>query len=476
MTFEQFLAVLRARIWVGVLIFTLVVGTTVTISLLLPKKYTAIATVVLELKPDPITASMSGNLLSSAVVATQVDVIQSERVSRRVVRDLRLTDNPQIRAQWLEATGGKGSIEYWLGQLFQSNLTVKPSRESSVIAVSYKASDPSFAAALANAFVQAYLATSVELRVDPAKQYSSFFDTRAKEAREMLESAQSKLSAYQREKGIIATDERLDVETSRLNELSSQLVMLQAVMAESGSRQTQARGGSADKLQEVLNNPLVAGLKSDLSRAQARLQELSARLGDAHPQVHEAKANIAELSARVEAETQRVAGGVGVTNTINRQREADVRGALEAQRNKVLRLKAVRDEGAVLMRDVESAQRAYDSVVARFNQTSLESQTTQGNANLLTSATPPIEHSSPKVALNTAVAIVLGFLLAVGTVLLREMLDRRVRSPQDVAAAMGLAVVGVLPKPAGYSFLGMKKPTRAQQRMLARLTAPGKAS
>ena len=61
-----------------------------------------------------------------------------------------------------------------------------------------------------------------------------------------------------------------------------------------------------------------------------------------------------------------------------------MRAALEAQRAKVLRMKAVRDEGLVLVRDVENAQRAYDAVLARFTQTSLESQTTQSNVNVLT--------------------------------------------------------------------------------------------
>jgi polysaccharide biosynthesis transport protein len=476
MTFGQFIAILRARFWSALLVLAVTVGTTVGVSLVLPKKYTAVATVVMDLKPDPVTAAMYGGMASPAMMATQVDVLQSDRVAQRVVRNLRLTENPQVRAQWMEDAQGKGSIEQWLGQTFQRSMDVKPSRESSVIAVSYKAADPNFAAALANSFVQAYLETTLELRVDPAKQYSSFFDTRAKEAREMLEHAQSKLSAYQKEKGIIATDERLDVENARLNELSSQLVALQAVASESGSRQVQAQGASADKLQEVLNNPLVAGLKADLARAESRLQELESRLGDAHPQVQEAKANIAAVRSKVEAETRRVTGGVGVTNTINRQRETEVRASLEAQRSKVLRLKAVRDEGAVLTRDVESAQRAYDTVVARFNQSALESQNTQSNANVLTPASPPLEPSSPKVLLNIALSIFVGTLLAVGTALLRELMDRRVRSPQDVADAMGIAVIGVLPKAAGRRLIGPNRPTLTQRRMVARLSAPSKSA
>jgi polysaccharide biosynthesis transport protein len=476
MTFGQVISILRARWWAALLVFVLTVGTTLAVSLLLPKQFTSNASVVVDFKPDPVSAMMYGGVVSPAMMATQVDVIQSERVALRVVKNLKLAENAQVRQQWLDDTGGKGSLESWLVQLFQRQLDVKPSRESSVITVTYKAPDPQFAAALANAFVQAYLQTALELRVDPARQYSSFFDTRTKEARDALEKAQSRLSAFQKEKGIIATDERLDVENARLNELSSQAVMIQALASEAGSRQAQARGESADRMQEVLNNPLISGLKADLSRSEARLQELSSRLGDNHPQVVEAKANIAELRSKVDAETRRVTGGVGVSNTITRQREADIRAALEAQRSKVLRLKAVRDEGSVLLRDVETAQRAYEAVAQRLTQTTLEGQNTQSNINLLTAATPPIEHSSPKVFLNMVLSVFLGLLLAVGVALMLELLDRRVRSVEDVSGALGLSVIGVLPKPNAPARLGGTKPSLAQQRVVGRLAAPARGA
>ena len=81
----------------------------------------------------------------------------------------------------------------------------------------------------------AYTDTTLDLRVEPAKLYNSFFDERAKALRDALEQAQSRLSAYQREKGIIVNDERLDVENARLSELSTQLVALQAVAEESAN-------------------------------------------------------------------------------------------------------------------------------------------------------------------------------------------------------------------------------------------------
>lgn len=475
MSFGQFFAIIKARWGVALLVFVLTVGTAVAVSLLLPKQYTASASVVVDFKPDPITAMMYAGTASPGYMATQVDVIQSDRVALRVVRNLKLADNPQVRQQWLDETDGKGSIENWLVQVFQKQLDVKPSRESNVITVAYKASDPQFAAALANAFVQAYLQTTVELRVDPAKQYSTFFDKRAQDARDALEKAQMKVSEFQRKNGIIASDERLDVENARLNDLSSQAVAIQALASEASSRQSQVRG-SADEMQEVLSNPLISGLKADLSRAEASLQQLSARLGDNNPQVIEAKANIAGLRSKVDAEIRRVTGGVRVSSRITQQRAANVQAALQAQRAQVLRMKAVRDEGAVLQRDVESAQLAFQTVMQRYNQSTLESQSNQSNVNLLTTATPPLLPSSPKIVLNTALAIFVGLLLAVGLALLLEMMDRRVRSADDVAATLGLPVIGVMPKPGARHLIGGKRPSLAQQRVVGRLAAPAKGA
>ncbi len=466
MNITQFVAILRARWWVVLAVLVVTVATAALASLyLIPPKYTATASVVVDVKPDPITGVLYPGSTAAAAIATQVDILKSERVARRVIRNLRLTESPAIRQSWLEATGGAGSIEQWLVEQFASSLEVVPSTQSNVIAVRFTSAEPAAAAQLANGFVRAYLETTLELRIDPARQYSGFFQTQVTEAREALERASARLSAFQRERGIIATDERMDIENARLNELSSQLVALQAVASESASRQAQARAG-ADRMQEVIANPLINNLKAELSRAEAHLQQLNERLGDAHPQVIEAKANIAQLRTRIDAETQRVLGGVAVTANINRAREAEVRASLEAQRARVLKLKEVRDEGAVLVRDLENAQRTYDQLLARFNQTAMESQNTQNNVHMLTEAVAPLKPSSPNVKLNVALAVFLGGMLALGTALLLELIDRRVRTFADIVTALDLPVIGVMPKPGAKRLLGRGKLNRMQQRVL----------
>lgn len=475
MTIGQFLSVLRARWWVVIGVLLLAVLGTLAVSLSIQRQYTATASVVVDFKPDPVSAFAFGGMASPGYMATQVDIIRSDRVARRVVRLLKLAENPDARRQWQEETGGQGTIEDWFGGNFQRNLDVVPSRESSVISIGYRSPNPNFAAGLANAFMQAYLDTAIELRTDPAQKYSSFFESRSKEARDALEKAQARLSEFQKSNGIIATDERLDVENSRLNELSSQLTALQALASESASRQAQAQGAQSDRLVEVMNNPLVSQLRGEVGRTEAALQQLTTRFGDSHPQVIETRASLAEQREKLNTELRRATGSVGVTNVINRQREVEVRASLEAQRAKVLRMKAVRDEGMLLLQDMGNAQRAYDAVLQRFTQTSLESQNTQANVNVLTQAAVPLEPSSPRVLYNTLLAafagMLAGLLLAFGW----ELFDRRVRSLDDVAMSLGLPVLGTMPKP-GAKWRRARVPAMQQQLMAASLPAPGKSA
>ncbi|MFG6468773.1 chain length determinant protein EpsF [Roseateles sp. BYS87W] len=445
MSFMQFWAILRARRWVAIGTFVGVVVLAVVANLVLPKTFKAEATIVIDTKPDPVALMNMPTMSSATFVATQVDIMASDRVALRVIRELKLTENEAIREQWQKGGDTVGTIEQFLVDVLQKGLEVKPSRESNVVSLSYASPNPQFSAAVANAFAQSYIQTTLELRADPAQNLKRFFDTQVKGAREALEKAQERFSGFQREKGIIATDERLDVENARLTELSSQLTQLQAISAESTSRQTEAQGSRGDRIQEVLNNPLIASLKAELSRNEARLQELSQRLGDSHPQVVEAKASIAELRSKLDSETRRITGGVQISNTINKAREGQVRASLEAQRAKVLQMKEVRDEGVVLQREVENSQRIYDSLVARLSQTGLEAQNTQSYAAVLTSAVPPTIASSPRVLRNMLLAVVVGIWLAAVLVFVMELADRRVRRPVDVVTALGLPMLGVLP-------------------------------
>lgn len=439
MTLQQFLLILWARRKLALYTLLVTVGTTLLVSLVLPKQYTAGTAVVIDVKsPDPIAGVVLPGMMAPGFMATQVDIINSDRVAQRVVRLLRMDESPVIKEQWQEATEGRGQLVPWLANLLQKKLDVKPSRESNVISISFTGQDPAFTAAVANAFAQAYIDTTIDLRVEPARQYAAWFDGQLKQQRERVEVAQKALSDYQQKTGIIATDERLDYETQKFNELSMQLTQAQAAGTDSSTKQ---RSGGGETLAEVIQNPLINGLKSDIARMESKLKEMSGNLGANHPQYLRATSELSELKARLRAEMATVTSSITTAGRVSKNKEAELEVAIEAQKKKVLELKKQRDEISVLMREVDTAQKSFDALGQRMAQTKLESQSVQSNVSVLTPATEPLEHSKPKVFLNTLVSIFLGTLLGVGAALVMELGQRRVRSADDLIQALDLPVL-----------------------------------
>lgn len=447
MSFSQLLSILVARKWILVWVFLVTVSVATVVSFLLPKTYTATTSLVINSKgADPVTGLMLPATLMPGYMATQVGIIQSHNVALKVVDILGVTQNPMAQTQFDQATKGEGDIRDWYADMFLQNLAVKPSRESSLVEISYQGADPKFAAALANAFAAAYINTNLQLKTEPAKQAAAWFDQQIKGLRINVEQAQAKLSEYQKEHGIAFAGERLDTESARLSELSSQLVMAQAQTYDSTSRNSQLKRGAASESPEILSNSLIQGLKSQLVQAEARLSEASQRLGVNHPQYQAALSDVTNLRGLINTETAKTSSSVGQIARVSQQKEAEIVAALASQKERVLKSKSQQDEMAVLIREVDSAQRVYDVALQRFGQTNMEGQSSQTDVSILNPALPPLEHSSPRIRINILLAIFLGGLLGVGFALGYEMLDRRVRSADDLARLVNIPVLASISK------------------------------
>lgn len=451
MSLQQFLQILRARFLLIILTLVVTVGAGAAVTYYMPKQYTATAVLVVDFKEPAVDAGATPISFSPSYMATQLDILRSRKVALRVIDNLKLADSPAVRDQFLEATEGKGTVRDWLADALISKLDVEPSRESRLMTINYEAIDPQFAATLANAFAQAYIDTTLELSVEPARKSAEWFEKQQLDLRSRVEQAQRKLSAYQQSKNITATDERLDVETARLAELTSQMVGAQAQTYDMESRQRQmeemlAKGASMEALPEVLANGFIQSLKAELLREEAKLADLSEKLGTNHPQYQRAMAEVKNLREKLNKEMISITNGIRNNTRLAQSREAALKASLEAQKSKVMKFKQSRDEIPTLIREVESAQRAYDVALERHNQSAMQSRINETNVILLNPAIDPVKPSSPKVLVNMALSLGLGVILSLGLALLLEMLDRRVRSTQDLSEALEVPVLGVLAK------------------------------
>jgi chain length determinant protein EpsF len=462
---HQFLLILNARKKIILSILLVTVALALGWSLVQPKTFRATASVLLNYKGvDPLTGmAMPGQLLPG-YMATQIDIIGSKNVAGRVVDALHLAQNPAVVQQFNDATQGRGMVRDWLADILLKKLDIVPSRESSVVEIAFKGADPQFAAVVANAFADEYQKITVQLKTEPMKRTSSYFNEQTKQLRDNLEAAQARLSKYQQEKGIASLDSnRVDVELQRLNDLSSQLVAAQAASMEANSRQ-QVAGTLADS-PDVANNALVQNLRVSLASAEGKLAETSSRYGRNHPQYQAAKAEADKLRGELHSAMGNVSRSVGNNAAVLRQREAALRAAVAAQKTKVLELNRARDELGVLLKDLDSAQRAFDAASQRFSQTRIEAQSEQSDVSILNPAVAPTEPSAPRVLLNALVSILLGTILGVGLAMLLELLNRPIRSSADLKDMLGIPVLGTIEWKAPRGQGGGLRALMAQRRL-----------
>ncbi len=379
---------------------------------------------------------------------TQMDIITSGRVARKVARELKLAENPLMRGSVRDAAAGADAVEDRLGESLLRILKVETS-QSNVVQVSFSSSDPRFSALVANAFAKAYIDTMLELRVEPTRGAAAWFDEQLKSLRANLEDAQARLTEYHQRKGIVSADERFDIENTRMSALSDELTKAQQQTFEWGGRERQARayleqGGSPEKLPNVLDNPFVQRLKADLLHGEAKLQELSTQYGSNYPQYQRQVSENQSLRERLDTEMRKVAIAVESTARQSRQREAELTKALAAQRARLLALKESRNEFTVLRRNVESAERAYDTAMQRSVVSQVDSRASQTNVTVLSPAVVPATPHRPRVVLNIILSIAVGMMLGVSAVILLEIFDRRVRSAQDLENGWDVPLLGVL--------------------------------
>ncbi|MCZ7562806.1 MAG: chain length determinant protein EpsF [Burkholderiales bacterium] len=467
MNFFHYVSVLRARRAVILWILAGTVAAVMGVSLLMEKTYTATSALLIDVKlTDPVGGMPLGQVLLpetlQAYMTTQAEIIASQPAVRQVIEQVGLDKDPVLRGKWeAHATNGD-SFGDWLAENVRKRLDVRPSRDSSVISISYSDTDRKRAAHIANAFAQTYLDTHLNLKVNPARRSAAFFDERTKAVREKLEQAQARLTAFERKHGFLASEQRLDVENARLTELSSQLTAIQAVAAEATYKQ-----GQAESLSEVITSPLVQTLRGEVAKSEAKLSELGAQLGTNHPHYKRAEGELGVLRERLAAETARASNSVRAAARVTRQREAQIKDAYEMQREKVMAMRTARDQAALLIHDVENAKKEHNDLLLRLGQMNLESGLTTTNASILNRAPELLYPSSPKLVLNLVVSVLLGILGGIGTAFLLEILDRRFRDAEDLAETLTLPVLGVVESTADVHKLLPGSKTRP------RLAGPG---
>jgi uncharacterized protein involved in exopolysaccharide biosynthesis len=452
--------------------------------------YTATTTLNFDFTGDPVDSQGRAVLRENTYISTQKGIIESQHVAQIVVDGLTKNENKRLIAAFdakrsviddlkylimspirymfssAENTNkGGGASDNFSGDTdiqvssaysalargIGADLLVEPMFNSRIVNISYSSTDRKVAALMANKYAEAYIATNLQMITDPARKSNTWFDEQLKSLRNRLEDAQSRLTDYQQEEGIVSSDERLDTENSRLKELSSQLVGAQqatrnAVTEKEKLQELLDSGASLTAFRPVFDNPVVQRIKAEIRDLEGTRVQHSSALGKNHPKMKKIDSELYAARIRLEAEIQSISDGISNAAELSAERERDLKKELAKQKELVLGLKNQHDRIAVLEREVESLQATYNAALTQLNTTSMQSMVEQTNVSIVDAANIPASHSSPRVLTNLVLGGFAGLLLGVGVALFREVFTRRVYSRDDLISELGIPLLGHLKK------------------------------
>lgn len=456
--------IIKRRWWLLVLLPAVAVGTTWYLTSKITPVYLAKSTLLVDYR-RPVQGDTSGEGVPAAMlenyINTLVSIVTSRPVANRVVDDLDLTSQPKWQNYYrtVLAEDGKSAdtpeaaanFEDWLIGIQLRNVSAVAGDKSNLIEIAYRSVDREFSAAAANAFAQAFTQTIKAFEVNPALASVESADSMTQNLREELEAAQSELSKYQQRTGIVATDERLDVETARLEQLATQ-----RSDAEQAARAAQGRLAQLDRLgddvdskldlPEVRDDGLVRNLQLELGQKQSELAELSTTLGSNHPNYRRAVAEVASVRRKINATVTDIVDSLKLEAEQTVELAETARKAEQEQRDAMLELKTVRDGMQPLLRDVENARANYDKALELFSQYSIYANLNQTNIAIVNNARVPNRPVKPNSAMNLALAMLASLIIAVALVYLWEMVDSGIRSREQIEEEGELIVLGQLPR------------------------------
>ena len=390
--------------------------------LIVAQLYEATSRVMLNsiVRPDPITGEIMNTKSSGAYFDAQLELLKDYGVTGRVVDQSGwLSDPGQIAAYARRPASDTRDFRRWLSEQVVND--EKGNFSGTVLEITYKASTPGMAKIGAEVLRQAYLDQSLAARREEAAKNGAFYSKQADAARQLADAAELTKAAYEKSSGIIMQGRESDLDSERLASLAGQ-----------------SMAGTTISIPP----PAASGASLQLAQIDAMLGEASKRLGPNHPEMQELKLRrslIANVAAKEAAQAEAVSSGASGAAALSKALQAQKERVI-GQRDKVERLRQLQAE-------VDLRRDQYRSAAARAGQYSLEAAVTDVGLTPVGVVVTPNKPAFPNKPLILGGAIGMGFALGLALALLLELLNRRVRSAEDLRLSSDIHCIGIVEEP-----------------------------
>lgn len=410
--------------------------------------------------------------IDTAQVGSQVEVLKSENVALAVIKNLRLTEDPEFVGSGGGLLGtlfsfvfspfgsDEANSEFELNRravrAFQDRLTINRVGLTYVIQIGFRSYDGGRAAEIANAVADAYIVDQLEAKYQATRRASVWLQDRIKELRDQVSTAERAVVEFKTKHNIVSTggsDKRL-VGEQQVAELNSQLVIARAQSAEARARLDRIdavlkadspNASVAATVADTLKSEVVTKLRSRYLELAARESDWSARYGHDHLAAVSLRNQMREIRNNIFDELKRLGETYKSDYEIAKQREEGVQKELA----QAVTQSQTTDTAQIALRELESTSQTYKTLYDNFLQRYMESVQQQSfpitEARLISSASRPMSKSHPQTLLILAITGFGGLIFGFAIGMLRDLSDRVFRTSEQVESLLHADCIALVP-------------------------------
>lgn len=460
-TFQDYVLILRERIWYIVVVFLVVFSSALVYTLSQPKIYQSTATVQI-FRRDPtimqVQAVVDNEIRSAEDLNTQVKILESGAIIQKVAERLTGDDLRQFLAPYKK----DGADELSVPRILADNRKVVPQRLTLILLVQYQHPDRAVAAKVANLFVDEFITYNARVRIDESMKAVEDLKVRVEQQRKKVDELATNLQAYRAKNNLISLDERKDIVTEKLKALNMLVTQTTARLKDADIRLKQvkerrAAGEDLTDLPFIANQPLIAQLVQQLAAQKISMAQLRERYRDKHPRMIEAINSASQTQRELDKALRSAEASIEAEYQTALRADKETRAQLAAQEAESLNIDRYAVEYDNMARDLRINEQILQAIIGRTRETSMTSTIETQNARLVDRAHPSEDPISPKVALNLGLGFVGGLGLGLAFAFFVAYIDDRVKSSFDIEGVVGLPLVGIIPQ-----IKRMDQPEKAQ--------------
>lgn len=433
---------------------------------------------------DPSTAKPLGDSVSPTVqlgvssyydnltfYETQYKIIQSRRVAESTVRSLGLERDAGFmgRLRPGETGAARPADIATAAKILMAHTEVKPIKGSRLVTVTYEDPDPARAARVLNALVNTYVEGNIDNAVTSTANASDWLGGQLGKLKDDLEQSEMALHDYKQTNNILSVsmDDQSNMLRGEMQQLNTALTTVQTTQQEVAARKSEldkidAKDPAELPARELLQSGLLQQLREAyISATSDRDALLAAGRGANHPEVTAATARVDSARAALLAEVRNIKGSVTKDLAALQRQAAGLRKLFDAAKTRALDLNLREIQYNRLLRNKDNTEKLYSLVLERSKESDLTRMMRFNNISVVDDARPPSGPVRPIIPLNIALGFALGLGLGIGTAAARELLDRSIKTPDDLEEELGLPFLGLLPL---SSDANAQKPSYARRR------------